>query len=150
MGYHERTGTVLALADKGCMRGKSISRQSREDAWDVIDFEKLKGLPWEMVSTSVRLPRPVTADKEAAGPPLPARAERAPEVAPRRRYVLAADIEEFGETAGCPGCLALRERGTTSGRSHNEECRSRIGELLERRLEGKARMDADRSRMKAH
>ena len=41
--------------------------------------------------------------QEGAAPPLPRIVvERAPEVEPRRFYVLLADIEAHGHTGGCP------------------------------------------------
>ena len=50
----------------------------------------------------------VTADKKRSGTPLPRIVvERAPEVEPRRFYVLSADIEAHGHTGGSPGCAEL-------------------------------------------
>ena len=37
--------------------------------------------------------------------------ERAPEVEPRRFYVLSADAEAHGHTGGCAGCAALASHG---------------------------------------
>ena len=80
IGYHDRTGTVLAMTAEGVCRGKSLTRQTVQDAWEPIDFTKLYGLPWHLVKKETALPKPITADKEAAGPPLPPRKfERSPE-----------------------------------------------------------------------
>ena len=55
-----------------------------------------------------KLTKKVTADKKGAGPPWPRIVvEIAPEVEPKRFYVLSADIEAHGHTGGCPGCAAL-------------------------------------------
>ena len=52
-----------------------------------------------MVAPELKLTKKVTADKEGAGPPLPRiMVERAPEVEPRRFYVLSADIEAHGQS----------------------------------------------------
>jgi hypothetical protein len=39
----------------------------------------------------------------------------------RDRYVLKADIEKYGATDGCPVCVSLAIKGTTSTR-HSQEC----------------------------
>eukprot|EP00975_Prorocentrum_lima_P053495 11223187-Prorocentrum_lima.AAC.1 len=78
-----------------------------------------------MVEKEPRLPEPVTEGSESA-PPLVAREIlRGPELLPRRRYVLAADIEQLGETPGCPGCRSLAVYGKVYGTARSEECRNR-------------------------
>ena len=67
--------------------------------------------------------------------------ETAPDVKPRRFYVLSADIEAHGHTGGCPGCAALASHGKAT-KPHNDECRERIRTIKERTLTGKARMNA--------
>ena len=73
-------------------------------------------------------------------------AERAPEVEPRRFYVLSADIEAHGHTADCPGCAALASHGKAT-KPHNDECRDRIRTIIERTLTEKARMNAYKDRI---
>ena len=108
-GHHDRTGAVLCITKDGVVRGKSWTRQTLSDAWESTNWEGLCGTPWQMVAPELKWTKKVTADKEGAGdPPLPRIVvERAPEVEPRRFYVLSADIEAHGQTGGCPGCTAL-------------------------------------------
>ena len=40
VGYHSRTGAVLCLTADGLKRGKSWTRQSLNDAWDITGFDK--------------------------------------------------------------------------------------------------------------
>ena len=72
--------------------------------------------------------------------------ERAPEVEPRRFYVLSADIEGSGHTGGCPGCAALASHGKVT-KPHNDECRERTRTIIERTVTGKARMNAYKDRI---
>ena len=84
---------------------------------------------------------------EGAGPPLPRTVvERAPQVEPRRFYVLSADIEAHGHTGGCSGCAALASHGKAT-KPHNDECRERMRTIIERTLTGKARMNAYKDRI---
>ena len=100
-----------------------------------------------MVASELKLTKKVTADKEGEGPPLPSIVvERAPEVEPRRFYVLSADIEAHEHTGGCPGCAALASHGKAT-KPHNDKCRERIRTIIERPLTGKARMNAYKDRI---
>ena len=72
--------------------------------------------------------------------------ERAPEVEPRRFYVLSADIEAHGHTGGCLGCAALVSHGRAT-KPHSDECRERTRTIIETTLTGKARMNAYKDRI---
>eukprot|EP00959_Pyramimonas_sp_CCMP1952_P383536 8037285-Pyramimonas_sp.AAC.1 len=113
VGHHDRTGATLCMADKGVVRGKSWTRQTFEDAWDRTGWDDMCGAPWEMMAKEKKLEQKVTADKEGKGEPLPIPpvGDRAPEVAPRRFYVLTADIEARGATPNCPGCESIAIHG---------------------------------------
>ena len=116
LGHHERTGSVLIMTDEGVKRGKSLVRRIAREAWE-CEMDKLRGVPWKLVAKERCTYKPVCADKEGMGPPLPPRVfERALERQVRKRYVLQADIEEFGYTKGCPGCEGIKKVGTTAGR----------------------------------
>ena len=92
VGHHDRTGAVLCITKNGVVRGKSWTRQTLSDGWESTNWDGLSGTPWQMVAGELKLMKKVTADKEGAGPPLPRIVvERAPEVEPRRFYVLSAD-----------------------------------------------------------
>ena len=76
------------------LRGKSWTRQILRDAWESTNWEGFCCTPWQMVAPELKLPKKVTGDKEGAGPPLPRIVvERAPEVEPRRFYVLSATLK---------------------------------------------------------
>ena len=134
VGHHDRTGAVLSITKNGVVRGKSWTRQTLSDAWESTNWEGLCGTPWQMVAPELKLTKKVTADKEGAGPPLPRIVvERAPEVEPRRFYVLSADNEAHGHTGRCPGCAALASHGRAT-KPHDDECRERIRTIIERNL----------------
>ena len=138
VGHHDRTGAVMCITKNGVARGRSWTRQTLSDAWESTNWEGLCGIPWQMVAPELKLMKKVTGDKEGAGPLLPRIVvERAPEMEPRRLYVLSADTEAHGHTGGCPGCAALASHG-----KHNDGCRERIRTIIERTLTGKARMNA--------
>ena len=100
-----------------------------------------------MMAPELKLAKKVTGDKAGTGLPLPRIVvERAPDVEPRRFYVLSADIEAHGHTGGCPGCAALASHGKAT-EPHNDECRERIRTIIERPLTGKAMMNSYQDRI---
>ena len=132
--FRERAGTIFEKTLTGEAR---IDTCKRRFVWDSV----------EMVAPELKLTKKVTADKDGAGPPLPRIVvERAPEVEPKRFYVLSANIEVHGHTGGCPGCAALASHGKAT-KPHNDGCRERIRTNIERTLTGKARMNAYKDRI---
>ena len=116
----------------GVARGKSWTRQTLSDAWESTNWEGLCGTLWQMVAPELKLTKKCAADKEETGLPLPRIVvERAPEVEPRRFYVLSLDIEAHGHTGGCSGCAAHASHGRGT-KPQNDECRERIRTIIER------------------
>ena len=94
-----------------------------------------------MVAPELKLTKNVTADKGGAGPHCQGLwlKGRAPEVEPRRFYVLSADRLP----RRCSACICMEKRQ----KPHNDECRERIRTIIERTLTGKARMNAYKDRI---
>ena len=83
-----------------------------------------------MVAPELKLTKKVTADKGGVGLHCQGLWLKAPEVEPRRYYVLSADIEAHGHTGGCPGCAALESHGKVAKPLYHE-CRGRIRAIIE-------------------
>ena len=138
VGHHDRTRAVLCITKNAVPRRTSSTKQPNCDG--------LCGTPWQMVAPELKLTKQVTSDKGAETPLPRIAVGRIPEVEPRRFYVLSADIEARGHTGGCPGCAALVSHGRAT-KPHNNECRERIGTIIDRALTGKARMNAYKDRV---
>jgi len=65
----------------------------------------------------------------------------------RRRYVLKSDIDRVGPSENCIACtmLMLQDK-VTHGQCHTQQCRDRVGELLEQENECASRMAAWRDK----
>ena len=137
----------MCITKNGVVRGKSWTRQTLSDAWESMNWEGLCGIPWQMVAPELKLTKKVAADKEGAGPPhcrglwLKERQRLNPEDSTR-----CPDIEAHGHTGGSPGCAALPSHGKAT-KPHNDECRERVGTIIERTLTGEARMNAYKDRI---
>ena len=65
-GVHDRTTSVLCMAERGVVRGKDWNRLALTHAWAAEAWEKLCGTPWQLVPPEVRLRKKATADKKGA------------------------------------------------------------------------------------
>ena len=147
VGTNSRTAELLVMTKHGVVRGISFNRMPEEQRWSNVGFEELKGLPWNMFpreKETLELPLPVPLPEMMAAPQVVVVVEPA---APGRRrlYILKADIERYGVTFGCRGCEALLA-GTGQARSHSEECRRRIEEMMARDDVGRTRLQVAQER----
>ena len=137
------------MTTQGVLRGMGFNRRPDDERWTTDDWDRLKGLPWDMVPrASVGREAEVFADEGAVGLPISPAPQQPPTAAPARakeRYVLKADIDKFGPTPGCPGCVDYTSKGLgtmlTAQRAHSHECRERSGKLLETDERGSARLE---------
>ena len=106
---------------------------SADRRWTRDGLGEVKGLPWSPNPDRAATEKPVFDEGEEKLAPILVPQIVQPQA--RERYVLKADIQKHGETDGCPGCIALAIHGSTTSR-HNQECRERIGELMQRDAEG--------------
>ena len=119
------------MTERGVVKARSMRRLPRTDRWVTDDWEELKGLPWAWKPTKPRLPgiSPIPVSDVPPPPPEDARAE---ERRPRRRYVTAKNIEDYGYAPGCPGCAkVLAGTPGAAGKTHNEKIRARIYKAID-------------------
>ena len=69
---------------------------------------------------------------------------REDELIPRRLYIKTKDIEKFGATERCKGCVAILRGGQRV--AHSEACRKRLTEAIAESEEGQARIEAAENR----
>ena len=128
VGHHERTGAGLFLTPECVLRGVGMHRLPEATRWDVEYLRSCRGVPWDTKQAPV-----AAATTQAAQSDVPAVVvmPAAAEGAPRNFYVLRSDIEKFGPSLGCKGCEDALV-GKENKRAHDEECRRRVKELLDR------------------
>ena len=143
VGTGLRNSDVFVMTARGIVKGNTITRRPPADQYRYENWEELRGVPWRL---QAREPGEVKVDLPAIVGPAPVRLP-AEEVIPRNMYVLKSDIDKFGHTPLCPGCVS--HMLDTARRSHNAECRIRIQNELMKTDEGKRRIDSAKSRIEA-
>ena len=127
---------------------RTIKRRPIEERWKLDALNNFRGLPWRFKAGVENEPRDAITYGPAA-PALPAMggqpaAQAVGDIYSRAFKIFRADLEEHGYTAGCPGCIAVRDG--IGYRSHKEECRVRIRNELLKTDAGRLRIETAESR----
>jgi len=131
LGVLDRSDEVLVGTRDGVFKARTVRRLDDLQRRDAALAREMRGMPWEPIpgEPSEEGAVPAAIVRVAAGLVVPAAelpAPLEPQVPARRRlYVRKAEIEAFGETPGCAGCIELL-LGSGRAVSHSAECRARI------------------------
>ena len=131
LGVKGSTGEIIVGNEKGVWVTRTVRRKPEEERWDRKNIEKIVGVPWrkndqdkntdgEAMKGEVRI-----MDKEYRER---MQMEGHEETVPRRVYIKKDDLETFGYTVGCPGCISILKG--TARQAHSEACRKRMEEKL--------------------
>ena len=139
-GYYvgsKSNGTAYMMTTKGVLPGGRIQRLIYSEAWSGEEFERLTGFPWNLKpKEQIALPSPVVIST----PMLPARPAPAVQpFKPKAFKIYKDDVDRYGMTQGCHGCMALK-RGEGQ-RGHTPECRARFAEELAKTEDGRKRVE---------
>ena len=149
LGVKATTAEVIVGNRIGVWLTRIVRKKPAKERWDQSNLEMVVAVPWRKNEDDPKMngerlkseeSEVVTMDKEYREK-LEAE-EHVP--VPKRVYISRENLEEFGFTAMCPGCMSLL-RGTAR-KAHTENCRRRI----EDELKGTAKADAATRRMKEY
>ena len=137
LGYRAVSGEIVVGTKDGVFKTRTVKRKPLEHRWDKQNLGMVGGVPWRtspdqdegeevmpaidigMEMPEVEIPKPPAGDKQPI---------------PRRLYIKARDIERYGATENCKGCVAtLRGQG---GVAHSDSCRRRLTEEIEKGEDG--------------
>ena len=149
LGYRPASGEAVVGTKDGVFKTRNVRRRPEEERWSGKNLDYVVGVPWRM--------RPGDDREGETLMPNVGDAMDMPEIemepptvqekdfVPRRLGIRAKDIERFGPTAGCKGCMSML---TGMGRqAHDETCRKRMTKLLNQGEEGRNRVKASRMRL---
>ncbi|CAK0864353.1 unnamed protein product, partial [Prorocentrum cordatum] len=145
IGHHPRDGSMMVITSDGVKKAVGFRSLPQSEKWITAGWDSLKGLPWDVAPRAASAPRAIVGPGEAGPPPIvvvPPQPQ-----APRRMYVLKADVERLGATPGCPGCVSIAKHGKVlAGHAHNAVCSKRIFEALGAEEAGRERTGQYRER----
>ena len=145
-GVRATTAEFFVGNRNGVWLTRTVQRKPAKERWDQSNLEMVVAVPWRKNEDDPKVDgerlksEVVTMDKEYTEK---LEAEEYVPV-PKRVYISRENLEEFGFTARCPGCMSLLRK--TARQAHTENCRRRI----EEELKGIAKADAATLRMKEY
>ncbi|CAK0841220.1 unnamed protein product, partial [Prorocentrum cordatum] len=145
IGHHPRDGSMMVITSDGVKKAVGFRSLPQSEKWITAGWDSLKGLPWDVAPRAASAPRAIVGPGEVGPPPIVVVSPQ-PQ-APRRMYVLKADVERLGATPGCPGCVSIAKHGKVlAGHAHNAVCSKRIFEALDAEEAGRERTGQYRER----
>ncbi|CAK0798213.1 unnamed protein product, partial [Prorocentrum cordatum] len=145
IGHHPRDGSMMVITSDGVKKAVGFRSLPQSEKWITAGWDGLKGLPWDVAPRAASAPRAIVGPGEVGPSPIVVVSPQ-PQ-APRRMYVLKADVERLGATPGCPGCVSIAKHGRVlAGHAHNAVCSKRIFEALDAEEAGRERTGQYRER----
>lgn len=147
LGYRSSSGEVIVGTKGGIFRTRTVQRKAKENRWDKNNLDLVGGVPWktsreeevdENVMPTIVVPMQYNDD-------IPKPRVQEAEYIPRRLYIKKGDVEKYGMTPRCKGCLAAM-RGAAAT-AHSEECRRRMTDEIGKTEPGKDRVQQAKARM---
>ena len=109
LGFNVRSGEDLVSTEQGVFRVSTVRRKPPDERWAKAMLDKIAGTPEAPTAGASGRRIPVYAKKFAREVPVRAEGfvpQNVPEPRARTWRIERADVEEHGETPGCPGCRA--------------------------------------------
>ena len=136
LGTNARTDEALIGTQNGIVRARSVRRRSRSEQWSYEQILSIKGNPWDPTATKEPSHQETNIDL-SDHEHIVEETNAAPPQA-RLVYIKKKDVEEFGATSGCPGCVAAAEN--RRGVRQTTTCRKRMEERMKGTEDGKRRL----------
>ena len=105
----------------GVFTAREIWRLEPLDTWNAEAITNVIGVPWRMTDGRWSVDRQEARVDSIPTPPLSHEGARI-----QRERVTKQDINEFGATMGCPGCITIRD---CRAQAHSDRCRLRTEEI---------------------
>ena len=139
---------IIGTAD-AAVRAYAVKRMAADERWKADDIKNIKGLPQQPdpKRAGIRIPIRVTLGDERAEVE-PREVQKDAEPLPRRMGITMAELEKYGYTDNCPGCMAKR-RGAVAKKGHSEACRKRIEDLMKQDNSDKKKLQKTDDRITA-
>ena len=134
----------------GTYRAYAIKRMAEAERWDSDFIRSLQGTPQQPDPRRKGTTVPISFRFEAKTAEVQVQpAKEMAEPASRRRGITQTDLDKYGLTPGCPGCLA-KQRGEIAKRGHSEACRKRIEGMMKDDVEDRKKIEASEERITHH
>lgn len=164
LGMRLKSDEIIVGTAKGAVKARTIKRLPEDQQWNRDFARKMQGTPQrpDPAVKSDRLTSVISEHIERADEGLEEaergqqdveeeverkKTESRPEPMARRMYVKKSDVERYGKTDNCPGCIGL-----TQGKqvTHSQDCRERMKREMMKDDLGRERIRKELARADGH
>ena len=150
LGHARDSNEIVVGTPDGAYRAYAIKRMVEEERWDSEFIRSLQGTPQQPDPRRRGTTVPISFRFEAKAAEVQVQpAKEMAEPASRRRGITQTDLDKYGLTPGCPGCLA-KQRGEIAKRGHSEACRRRIEGMMKDDVDDRRKIEASEERITHH
>ena len=142
LGHARDSNETIVGTTEGAVKTYAIKRMPEDERWDAEFIRNIRGIPQQPDPKRKGATIPISFKFESIsteGETHPSK--EIPEPMSRRRGITQIELEKYGFTPGCPGCLA-KQRGEIAKRGHSEACRKRIEDMMRQDGEDRKKIEA--------
>ena len=142
LGHARDSNETIVGTTEGAVKTYAIKRMPEDERWDAEFIRNIRGIPQQPDPKRKGATIPISFKFESIsteGETHPSK--EIPEPMARRRGITQIELEKYGFTPGCPGCLA-KQRGEIAKRGHSEACRKRIEDMMRQDGEDRKKIEA--------
>ena len=127
---------------EGASKTYAVKRMPEDERWDPEFIRSMQGIPQQPDPKKKGITIPISFRFES----MTTETETHPvkevtEPMARRRGITQTELEKYGFTPGCPGCIA-KQRGEVAKRGHSEACRKRIEDMMRQDGDDRRKIEA--------
>ena len=140
LGHTRDSNEAIIGTIDAAVRAYAVTGMAADERWNAENIKHMQGLPQQPdpKRPGLRVPIRITLGDEVIEAQ-PREVQKDIEPLPRRMGITVTELEKYGYTDKCPGCLAKR-RGAVAKKGHSEACRKRIEELMKQDDNDKQKM----------
>ena len=130
LGHARDSNEAIVGTAEGAYRAFAVKRMAENERWDAELIQTIQGTPQQPDPGKSGIAIPIGFRFESKLTEVDVQPVREMmEPMARRRGITQTELEKYGFTVGCPGCIA-KQKGEVAKKGHSEACRKRIEDMM--------------------
>ena len=125
LGHARDSNEMIVGTAEGASKTYAVKRMPEDERWDPEFIRSMQGIPQQPDPKKKGITIPISFRFESMTTEIethPVKETKEPMA--RRRGITKIELDKYGFTPGCPGCIA-KQRGEVAKRGHSKACRKR-------------------------
>ena len=142
LGHARDSNETIVGTAEGASKTYAVKRMPEDERWDPEFIRSMQGIPQQPDPKRKGITIPISFRFESMTTEIETHPVKEPtEPTARRRGMTQTELDKYGFTPGCPGCIA-KQRGEIAKRGHSEACRKRIEDMMRQDGDDRRKIEA--------